>query len=126
MHLTTLWHVKLALPWNWNAAPGDTSERGDLRQMVGSLPALSTTKLLDTVRDALIATRDESSDWLADCLSRAQLDSYERTCDRRSRHYPRQNKPNKCGSPVIRPPKHEERTKLKSLIRKGFYCAIAV
>lgn len=38
MHLTALWHVKLALPWEWSAAPGDTSERNDLRDMVASLP----------------------------------------------------------------------------------------
>lgn len=38
MHLTALWHVKLALPWEWVAAPGDTSERNDLRDMAASLP----------------------------------------------------------------------------------------
>ena len=39
MHLTALWHVKLGLPWEWKAAPGDSSERNDLREMASSLPA---------------------------------------------------------------------------------------
>ena len=38
MHLTTLWHVRLKLPWEWRAAPGDTAERNDLRDMLDSLP----------------------------------------------------------------------------------------
>ena len=38
MHLTALWHVALQLPWDWRAAPGDTAERSDLRDMAASLP----------------------------------------------------------------------------------------
>jgi IS4 transposase len=42
--LTTLWHVGSGLPWNWRAGAADSSERGHLQQMLGSLsePALIT------------------------------------------------------------------------------------
>jgi IS4 transposase len=42
--LTMLWHVGSGLPWSWRAGAADSSERGHLQQMLGSLsePALIT------------------------------------------------------------------------------------
>jgi Transposase DDE domain len=38
LHLTTVWHVGLRLPWAWRTGPGDASERNDLRELAKSLP----------------------------------------------------------------------------------------
>lgn len=38
MWLTTLWHAGTGLPWNWRLGPADSSERGHLQDMLGSLP----------------------------------------------------------------------------------------
>jgi len=45
---------------------------------------------------------------------------------KRSRRYPKQNKQNKCRSPIIRAQKHETKTKLKSLNRNESYPPVAV
>ena len=37
--LTMLWHVGSGLPWDWRAGPSDSSERGHLQEMLGSMPA---------------------------------------------------------------------------------------
>lgn len=59
--LTMLWHVGSGLPWNWRTGPSDSSERGHLQEMLGSLPdgSLVTADagfvgydLWQTVRDA--------------------------------------------------------------------------
>jgi len=39
MWLTMLWHVGSGLPWDWRLGPSDSSERGHLGEMLGSLPA---------------------------------------------------------------------------------------
>jgi hypothetical protein len=36
--LTTLWHAATGLPWDWRLGPADSSERGHLLEMLGSLP----------------------------------------------------------------------------------------
>jgi hypothetical protein len=36
--LTMLWHVGSGLPWDWRTGPSDSSERGHLQDMLGSLP----------------------------------------------------------------------------------------
>lgn len=36
--LTTLWHVASGLPWSWRTGPGDSSERGHLREMLATTP----------------------------------------------------------------------------------------
>ena len=92
------------------------------------LPSFSTTRLLDAVRDAL-ASPDvcpPHNATLRHRLGEAHLDSYDRRKSKRSRRYPRQNKQKKCGSPVIRAPKREEQTKLKTLTCKGIYQPIAI
>jgi len=37
MWLTTLFHVATGLPWDWRLGPSDSSERGHLLQMIGTL-----------------------------------------------------------------------------------------
>ena len=37
--LTMLWHVGSGLPWDWRTGPSDSSERGHLQEMLGSVPA---------------------------------------------------------------------------------------
>lgn len=93
-----------------------------------SLPPLSTSGLLDAVRDAM--SRPDEYPLVAESLSQrlqtAHRDNYQRKRPKKSRRYPRQNQQKKCGAPIIRPPKHEEQTKLNTMIRKGIYQAMAI
>lgn len=41
MWLTVLWHVGSGLPWTWRTGPSDSSERGQLEEMLGELPEKS-------------------------------------------------------------------------------------
>lgn len=91
-----------------------------------TLPALSTVGLLDVVRDAMTTTFYDDGKSFEQSLAMAQLDGYQRKKDKRSRRYPRQNQQKKCGAPVFRPPKYEEKTKLRSLIKNGYCLATAV
>lgn len=93
-----------------------------------STPGLSTVGLLDAVRDAMASPKSYplENESLQARLSTAYLDNYKRKGSKRSRRYPRRNQQKKCGSPVFRPPIREEQTKLKSLIRKGIYQALAI
>ena len=38
MWLTLLWHVGTGLPWTWKTGPSDSSERGQLEEMLAELP----------------------------------------------------------------------------------------
>jgi hypothetical protein len=38
MWLTLLWHVGSGLPWDWRTGPSDSSERGQLEEMLPKLP----------------------------------------------------------------------------------------
>lgn len=100
----------------------------EIQQASPSLPPLSTTGLLDAVRDALSCPdlHPPERESLCQQLRVAHLDDYLREGSKRSRRYPRQNQQGKCGSPVIRGPKREEQTKLATLIRKGLYQPIAI
>lgn len=97
-----------------------------LQASTPELPALSTVGLLDSVRDAMTYTFYQDRKSFEQSLAAAQLDNYQRKKDKRSRRYPRQNQQKKCGAPVFRPPKHEEKTKLRSLIKNGYTLATAV
>jgi len=37
--LTTMWHAGMGLPWDWRTGPADSSERAQMREMLGGLPA---------------------------------------------------------------------------------------
>lgn len=41
MWVTTVWHLGIGLPWSWRLGASNSSEREDLRAMVGELPELS-------------------------------------------------------------------------------------
>lgn len=103
-------------------------ESSEIRESSPSLPALSTTRLLDAVRDAIsqpeLHPQEDQS--LPNHLRVAHLDQYPRKGSKRSRRYPRQNKPKQCGSPVIRGPSPREQRKLETLIRKRMHQPSAV
>lgn len=93
-----------------------------------ALPKRSTSALLDAVRDTLACpdVRPQPGQDLFSRLARAQLDAYRRNTSKTSRGYPRQAEPKHCGPPVIRPPKHEELTRLQTLKRTGQYQHAAI
>ena len=88
-------------------------------QQKTALPSLSTIKLIDAFRDAMAIKFYSDGAALKFALAKAQLDTYQRQKDKRSRRYPRKNEQKKCGSPVIRPPVREEITKLISLKKQA-------
>lgn len=81
-------------------------ESSVIKESSPSLPELSTTRLLDAVRDAISQPElhPQEGQSLPDRLRVAHLDQYRHKGSKRSRRYPRQNKPKQCGSPVIRAP----------------------
>ena len=103
-------------------------ESSEIKESSPSLPPLSTTRLLDAVRDALSQPElhPQEGQSLSDRLRVAHLDQYRRKGTKRSRRYPRQNQPKQCASPVIRAARPREQRKLETLIREGIYQPIAV
>lgn len=89
---------------------------------------LSTIRLLNAFRDVLAHPNERpfADAALPSQLQTAHIDSYHRKRSKRSRRYPRKYQGKTCGSPVIRPAKHEEKTKLNSLIRNGAYHPLTI
>jgi hypothetical protein len=118
LSLLSLWLVHLS---GLEASPAIKAE-------TPRVPSLSTIGLLDAFRDAIAHPNERpfADAALPSQLQAAHIDSYHRKLPKHSRCYPRKHQPDSCGSPVIRPAKHEERTKLESLIRNGLYQPLAV
>ena len=97
------------------------------RTATESLPARSTARLLDAIRDVMhrASGYPDPGEDLASQLRNALLDGYQRKKSKKSRNYPRKNKHKRCGAPNIRAAKPVERRKLERLKLKG-QLAVAV